>query len=333
MAETFPHSVAANAVPGDDAVLPFQTDDPGIKGRLVRLGPCVDTILKRHNYPDKVSEVLAQAIALTGMLGASLPDGGKLSLQARTDGPVSFIFVDLEAGGLVRATASFNAARVSEAAGAGVGQFQGSSLLGTLLGLGHLALTVEPGEGLERTQGIVALDGGNLTQAAQAYFRQSEQLPTYIRLAVAKHYVAGAQAGGPSWSWRAGGIIVQHLVQPLDDGEGAADVSLAAADTQLEAADNWNRVRILAATVEEHELIDPALAPDRLLYRLFHDEGVRIFSPKPLAVHCRCSRQRVEAFLMSFGREQLSDMHEADGKIAVTCEFCSTVYRFDPDSL
>ena len=329
MAESTPHISAANAIPGDDAVLPFQTDDPGIKGRLVRLGSCVDTILKRHNYPDKVSEVVAQAIALTGMLGASLPAGGKLSLQARTDGPVSFIFVDLEAGGLVRATASFNAARVAEISSATVAQSQGASILG----LGHMALTIEPGEGLERTQGIVGLDGGSLTQAAQAYFRQSEQLPTYIRLAVAKHYMAGAQAGGPAWSWRAGGLIVQHLVQPLDDGEGAAESSAETADTQPAAADNWNRVRILAATIEDHELLDPALAPDRLLYRLFHDEGVRIFSPKPLAVHCRCSRQRVEAFLKSFGRDQLADMHEADGKIAVTCEFCSTAYRFDPESL
>ena len=318
--------VATTAMPGDDEVLPFKTDDPGIRGRLVRLGSCADTILKRHAYPDKVSEVVAQAIALTGMLGASLPVGGKLSLQARTDGPVSFIFVDLEAGGLVRATASFNAARVSEITSASVGQSQGVSILGALLGVGHMALTVEPGEGLERTQGIVALDGGNLTQAAQTYFRQSEQLPSYIRLAVAKHYVAGAQAGGSTWSWRAGGLIVQHLVQPLDDGEGTADAP-------TETADNWNRVRILAATVEEHELLDPALAPDRLLYRLFHEEGVRIFSPTPLAVHCRCSRERVEAFLKSFGREQLSDMHEADGKIAVTCEFCSTAYRFDPESL
>ena len=314
MADTTEQTTAPTASQGDDLVLPFQTEDPNVKGRLVRLGPCVDAILKRHAYPDKVSEVLAQAIALTGMLGAALPMGGKLSLQARTDGPVSFIFVDLEAGGLVRATASFNTERVTAAENDG----------GALLGLGHMALTVEPGEGLDPTQGIVALDGGSLVQAAQSYFRQSEQLPTYIRLAVAKHFVAGAGPGKSAWSWRAGGLIVQHLQQPVED-EGDA--------FQASGSDDWNRVRLLAATVEDHELLDPALAPDRLLLRLFHEEGVRVFAPKAMAVHCRCSRNRVEAFLKSFGREQLSDMHDDEGQVSVTCEFCSTTYRFDPDGL
>lgn len=315
---------AASLHADDDVVVPFQTADPGIRGRIVRLGPCVDTILKRHAYPDKVSEVLAQAVALTGMLGAALPAGSRLSLQARTDGPISFLFVDLEAEGLMRATASFNNARVDEIAGAK----DASPSQGALLGAGHLALTLEPGDenqgGIERTQGIVALDGGSLTNAARAYFRQSEQLPTEIRLAVAKHYVSGP--GGPQWSWRAGGLIVQHLTEPLQ----AEDEPLAD-DVLID--DGWNRIRLLSATVEEHELLDPALPPSRLLYRLFHEEAVRSLPPRPLAVHCRCSRERVEAFLKSFGREQLSDMHDADGQISVTCEFCSTVYRFEPDSL
>jgi molecular chaperone Hsp33 len=315
MAETLFQLAMKGASPSDDAVLPFQTSDPGIRGRLARLGPCVDTILKRHKYPDAVSEVLAEAIVLTAMLGVSVPPGGKLSLQARTDGAISFLFIDFEAEGLMRATASFNAARVAELSKAGDGSLQ-SNLLGT----GHLALTLEPGEGLDRTQGIAALDGGTLTAAAQAYFRQSEQLPTYIRLAVAKHYVAGASAGGPAWSWRAGGLIVQHLHQPLETEDQAE-------------ADDWNSVRVLAATVEDHELLDPALAPDRLLFRLFQEEGVRAFPAKPLAVHCRCSREKVESFLKSFGREQLADMHDAEGKVSVTCEFCSTAYRFDPENL
>lgn len=321
MADTPTQAKAAILSVGDDSVLPFQTDDPGIKGRMVRLGSCIDTILKRHAYPDSVSEILAEAVALTAMLGVSVPAEGKLSLQLRSDGPVRFIFVDLEAGGLMRATASFDTACVEEAGKSG--KVPASA---PLLGTGHLAFTVEPGEGLEGSQGIVALDGGTLTQAAQSYFRQSEQLPTYLRLAVAKHYVPGAPDAGPVWSWRAGGLIVQHLQQPLDDA-GAPD------DGATPGADDWNRVRMLAETVEDHELLDPALAADHLAYRLFHDEGVRVFAPRSLAVHCRCSRDRVEAFLKSFGREQLADMHEADGNIAVTCEFCSTTYRFDPAGL
>ena len=331
MTETALQANLASGLSGDDRVLPFRTADPNIKGRLVRLGPCVDTILKRHAYPEKVSEVLAQAIALTAMLGASLPEGGKLSLQARTDGPLSFIFIDLEAGGLMRATASFNAARVEEFSKAGAGHSQGA-----LLGVGHMALTVEPGEGKDRSQGIVALDGGTLTAAAQAYFKQSEQLPTYIRLAVAKHFVAGSPGAGPAWSWRAGGLMVQHLQRLLDE-DGVTGPELHEGpepeDGHVpEVNDDWNSVRVLAATVEDHELLDPELAPDRLLYRLFQEPGVRVFAARPLAVHCRCSRERVEAFLKSFGREQLTGMNEADGKIAVTCEFCSTTYRFDPES-
>lgn len=305
--------------PAGDAVLPFQTADPGVRGRLVRLGPAIDTILKRHAYPEKVSEIVAQAVALTAMLGASLRPGGKLSLQARTDGPVSFIFTDLEADGLVRATASFDAERVEAVSKPGAGQVPGA-----LLGSGHLALTIEPGDGMDRTQGIVAFDGGSLTQAAAAYFRQSEQLPTYIRLAVAKHCVAGNPADGPEWHWRSGGLIVQHLTQPLD-GENS---SIAPG-----AGEDWNRIRLLAASVEDHEMLDPCLSSDQLLHRLFHEESVRVFSPRPLAVHCRCSRERVEAFLKSFGAEQLAGMNGADGKIAVKCEFCSTSYSFDPGTL
>ena len=312
MAETPSQSDVSDVPIGDDVVLPFRTDDPNVKGRLVRLGPCADTILKRHNYPDKVSEILAEAMALTAMLGASLPAGAKLSLQTRTDGPLNFVFIDFDAEGLMRATASFNAAKVAELSKAA------GNARATLLGTGHMALTIEPGEGLDQTQGIAAIDGGSLTAAAQAYFRQSEQLPTYIRLTVAKHIVAGAN--GAVSSWRAGGLMVQHLQQPLES-EDSID------------ADEWNNVRVLAATVEDHELLDPALPPDRLLFRLFQEEGVRIFAPKPLAVHCRCSREKVEVFLKSFGRERLADMNDDEGKISVTCEFCNTSYRFEPENL
>ncbi len=189
-----------------------------------------------------------------------------------------------------------------------------------LLGNGHLALTLDPGGGKERTQGIVAIDGTSITTAAHAYFRQSEQLPTFIRLAVARQRTAA----GDDWTWRAGGLIVQHPGRSVEAAKETGD------DEELlgEESEDWQRVRLLAGTVEDHELIDPTLPADRLLYRLFHEEGIRAFQPRPIGVYCRCSRERVAAFLSSFSADDLAAVSEPDGSHTVTCEFCATQYRF-----
>lgn len=307
----------------DDLVLPFATEASGAKGRIVRLGQSVDTILSRHAFPEPVSEALGHALALTTMLGAPLEPGARLSLQTRTDGPLGFLFVEFQSPDRVRATASFSKERVAELIAGG-----GRVNEGKLLGKGHLALTLDPGDGRDPTQGIVALDGDSLTAAANTYFRQSEQLPSYIRLAVARHRKAGGGEGATrDWTWRAGGLIVQHPSHREPDDEESAS-TLAG-----ESSEDWQRVRLLAATVEDHELLDPELAPDRLLLRLFHEEGVRVFDARPVAAYCRCSRDRVAMFLASFTRENLEGMSEADGSYSVTCEFCSTVYRFGNDEL
>ncbi len=314
----------------DDLVLPFATEISGARGRIVRMGTTVDTILARHGYPDLVSEAVAHALALTTMLGAPIAPGARLSLQTRTDGPLGFLFVEYQAPGKVRATASYAKERVAELAAR-----QARLSEGELLGHGHMALTLDPGDGRDVTQGIVALDGGSLTAAANTYFRQSEQLPSYIRLAVARHQVAGASRGdgrdgslcARAWTWRAGGLMVQHPGAREDEGEGRDGRQAG------EASEDWQRVRLLAATVEDHELLDPQLSPRRLLLRLFHEEGVRVFEPRSIACHCRCSRERVAMFLSSFSAENLEGMSEPDGTYSVTCEFCSTVYRFAPDEV
>jgi molecular chaperone Hsp33 len=206
-------------------------------------------------------------------------------------------------------------------ADAGLAEAKGRGDQGALLGKGHVAMTIDRGADKDRYQGIVALDREPLVDAAHTYFRQSEQLPTFIRLAVARHYGRGDGEGARSWHWRAGGLMIQQL--PREGGK-REDVSSSEEDDE----ENWNRARHLAATVEDHELLDPLLAPQRLLYRLFHEEGVVVTPAAGLAAACRCSRERIHTYLRQFGPAELEDMREPDGGLTVTCEFCSRKYRF-----
>jgi len=310
--------------PGDDLVLPFRTESSGVIGRLVRLGPAIDEILSHHAAPEAVSRALGEAVALTAMLGTALKIDGKLTLQTKTDGILDFLVVSFEPPGRLRGYARFDKKRMAEEAG--------DVDPAVLLGVGHLAITIDPGEDMDRYQGIVALEGESIGDAALSYFRQSEQLPSFLRLAVARHYTAGENGEPGRWQWRAGGLMIQHLAREGGSEEGAVS---SEEDEEIvgDADDDWERTRILAATVEDHELLDPMLAPDRLLYRLFHEEGVRAFPTTPIEAFCRCSRERVEAFLKSFGAADLTDMREPDGSISVTCEFCNKTYRFAPDEI
>lgn len=316
--------MTAQTTPGvltDDYVLPFSTDKSRALGRLVRLGPLADEILKRHDYPDAVSEVLGQALGLTAMLGSTLKFDGNLILQTQTNGALGFMVSNFEAPGKLRGYASFDEERRAE-----VDAEQRD--YGALIGHGHLALTIDPGGYMDRYQGIVSLDGNDLSDAANTYFRQSEQLPTFVRLAIARHHTGAA--GDGDWHWRAGGIMVQYVSpvggrQEVDEDEGGnANWLLGERD------EDWKRVSILAASVEDHELLDPTLSSERLLYRLFHEEGVRATEPLPLEPFCRCSREKVETFISTFQGDDIADMHDSDGKISITCEFCNEVYKFEP---
>lgn len=309
----------------DDFVLPFNTVKSGMMGRVVRLGSVVNTILSRHDHPDAVSELLGQALALTAMLGSSLKFEGDLTVQSQTDGPISIFVANFQSPGRLRGYAGFDSARLDEMLRQGE-QAAGPS---ALMGQGHLALTIDPGEDMERYQGIVALEHGGLAEAAHTYFRQSEQLPTFIRLAVARQHVPAAEGGQLGWQWRAGGLIVQHVSpvggKPREQDDEDTDAGLFGEDD-----DHWRRVEMLASTVEDHELLDPTLSPERLLYRLFHEEGVRVTPGVPLEDYCRCSRDRVAAFLKTFAKDDISDLRDDEGNLTITCEFCSTAYRFDP---
>ncbi len=331
--------------PLDDLVLPFQTVRANISGRVVRLGGSLDDILSRHDYPDPVGEALGQALALTAMLGTALKFDGRFILQTKSDGPLDMLVVNYESPGNLRAYANFDKERLAElveaqkrdkpASGRGAQPVQPR-----LLGEGHLAMTVDPGGDMDRYQGIVALQSETLESAAGTYFRQSEQLPTFLRLAVARVYEPIEGDQGPDkerggWKWRAGGLLLQRLADAGGHSSDQADLEGEAVPLHGEYDEDWRRTEMLAQTVEDHELIDPNLPAEHLLYRLFHEEGVRVSEPVPLAHVCRCSRERVENFLQQFAAQgqQFDDLTDDEGKIAVTCEFCTTTYKFSPDSL
>jgi molecular chaperone Hsp33 len=308
----------------DDAILPFEVAPLDLRGRVVRLGPALDDILSRHAYPAAISKLLGEAIVLTVLLGSALKFDGRFILQTKTDGPVRMLVADYRSPGRVRACAQFDAAAI--------GRTQPTSA--ELLGRGHLAMTIDQGQGMNRYQGVVALAGGNLEDAAHEYFLRSEQIPTRVRLAVAEEL--SASAGGMRHRWRAGGMLLQFLPQkaermrgpdldPGDAPEGTAQ-GVQEDDVWDEA---WIEGRSLIATVEDIELIDPELSSERLLYRLFHEHGVRVFRSCDVEAKCSCSRDGVSNMLKSFSEDERGHMVQ-DGVISVTCEFCNSKYVFAP---
>jgi molecular chaperone Hsp33 len=291
------------AEPADDIVIPFEVKPLAVRGRLVRLGPAVDAILGQHGYPPLVSTTLGEAVALTAMLGSLLKVKGQFILQTSTQGAIGMIVSQYAPPGNLRAYARYDAAALAAVSGRGDPK---------LLGEGHLAMTIDQGPNTERYQGIVALGEGTLADATLTYFRQSEQIPTWLAAAVGPIFSRGDRGE----HWRAGAIMVQHLpaspAAPGPDGEEPED-------------EGWVRARLLAATVEDHELLDPSVSAEQLLYRLFHEDGVTVYPPTGLAAVCTCSRERVLGMLSGFSAEEKREMAD-DGLIKVTCEFCSKDY-------
>jgi molecular chaperone Hsp33 len=310
---------------GDDVVVPFALESLDCRGRVVRLGEALDTILSRHNYPPPVARLLGEAVVLAALIGSSLKFEGRFILQTQTDGPVNLIVVDLDAPDGLRGYARFDADAVMRAIE------RGETRPGQLLGKGHLAMTVDQGAHMDRYQGIVALEGGTLEDVAHTYFKQSEQIPTLVRLAVAEF----SRRGDRRPAWRAGGALVQFMpsqgghVMPDLPGDGDFD-NPETADKSFVEADHWTRAKALMATATDVELADPEVSPERLLFRLYHETGVRVFSPLPLEERCTCSAERIEQMLAdNFTPEEREDM-AVDGEIEVVCEFCSTAYHFKP---
>ena len=300
--------------PTDDLIQPFQLDsgeagEAKLTGRMARLGPVVDDVLGRHDYPEPVARLLGEAIALCATLAGALKFDGIFTFQIQGDGPVSLLLADIETRDdgeryLVRGYAKYDDEKVAGRTGARA-----------LLGKGYLALTVDQGPHTDRYQGMVELIGDTLAECAQHYFRQSQQMDAAILLS------AGRAGGAPDGPWRAGAMMVQRIAEdetrqlPSDDADDA-----------------WRRVMMLMATGTHAEILDPSLTAERYLFRLFHEEGVRVTPARPVARGCRCSSDRVYNVLSRLPAEELEDLAE-DGWLNVTCEFCNETYRFTPEQV
>ncbi len=314
---------------GDDQVVPFQVPLLDVRGRVIKAGPMLDTILDRHDYPEPVSALLAEIIVLTVLLGSSLKFDGKFSVQTKTDGPVSLLVVDFATPDAVRAYARFDAELVETQMLAGL---TGAT---DMLGKGVLAMTIDQGKYMSRYQGIVPLEGESLEDVAHQYFRQSEQIPTLVRLAVASLWRAD-RSGKPRRHWRAGGLMVQFLPESeermrqadLSGGDVPRDMEF---ETPLEDA-SWAEARILAQTAEDHELTDPQIACELLLYRLYHQQGIAVHEPVTVAERCGCSSERVRHVLTAMSADEREEMAD-DGQVSVQCEFCSTKYLIPHDDI
>lgn len=289
----------------DDFILPFQVGDGAVRGRIVRMGAAVDAVLKPHGFSDAASELVGEALALAALMGSSLKFDGKLIFQAQGDGAVRMLVADYASEGAVRATASVSGAPAARG-------------LAALMGKGHLAITIDQGPDMERYQGVTPIEGKTLEEAAVAYFSQSEQIPTAVKLAVGKVYRPG---GGEQW--RAGGVIAQFM-----PGEGGARERGEAALKSHADEEAWSRASAFLNTTQADELLDPRLTAETLLYRLFHEDGVRVFEARALAARCSCNAEKIAAVLSRYAPGELTDLAD-DGRIKVSCEFCRRDYYFD----
>jgi len=293
----------------DDVVQPFQLDPFALRGRLVRLGPTVDRILAQHDYPEPVAALLGEAITLAVMLAGALKYDGVFTLQTKGDGPVRLLVADVKTDGAVRGYAQYDAKRLGEV----VPESDESPSVPKLLGAGYIAFTVDQGDDTERYQGIVSITGATLAECAQHYFRQSEQLQAGLKLAVAR--------AGDDGQWRAGGLMLQRV--PPEGG-----YTVIADDVE----DAWRRVMVLMSSATSAELVAPDLPPRRLLWRLFHEEKVRVYQTHAVEARCRCSRERIAGILKAFPADEIDEMKK-EAVTTVTCEFCNTKYEFAAEEL
>lgn len=281
-----------------DQVLGFAMPDRDCRGRLLRLGPVLDTILSAHDYPQSLRVLLAEALTLTGLMGGLLKGArDQLTLQAQTPGGVVTLLVCDYRGGELRGYVKHDQERFASSGD--------TSDLATMFGEGRLAITFHMAESGQRYQGIVPLEGASLTEAVEAYFARSEQIPTLIRTAV------GAKDG----KCVAGGMLIQHLAHGEEGGE-----RLHAQVDQEE----WDHVTTIASSVRQAELVDTSISLEALIWRLFHEEReVRVERITGVERGCRCSERHFEEVLARFPSEDRKDMRDDHGVILVDCAFCS----------
>ncbi len=284
----------------DDAIQPFNLGRLHLGGRLVRLGPALDRILSQHDYPEAISRMLGELITMTVVLGAGLKFEGRMTAETRGDGPVHLLVADYTSAGDVRAYAGFDRQRLES----------GTPSLSGLLGKGVLVMTVDQGAKSDIYQSVVELDGLDLADCMRGFFRQSDQIDTALEVAVKR------QAG----CWRSGAIALQRIAEL---GPGDEPITMA------ERQDAWNTTMVLMSSVTAGELTDPFLTSRDLLYRLFHDIGVRVHEPRDVRFACSCSHTRALAMLRRLPDDSI-DEYVVDGEIEVVCKFCNRRQAFTP---
>ncbi len=301
---------------GDNVIQPFQLESCSLRGRGARMGRVLDEILSSHEYPEVVAHLLGEAVTLSLLLSSMLKYEGIFTFQAQGDGPVSSIVSDITSNGAVRGCANFNEERLFKVTGQIKGMRARESAqnhLAQYLGKGYLAFTVDQGPDTERYQGLVELKGSSMVDCVQHYFNQSEQIGTGIKMAV----------GRRDGHWRSGAVMLQHMPE---DGHNA-QAGIGNVDE-----DSWRRAMILMDSCTEDELLDAKLSCNDILFRLFHEEGVRVFEPVDVSKGCRCSESKVENILMMMTERDRRDM-SVDGRIVMTCEFCNHDFVFDPKQI
>src|SRR5579863_4902534 len=289
-----------------DFVLPFDIARCGVRGRLVRLDASSARALSAHALPEAAARVTGEVVALGALLGTALKLDGRLTIQTKGDGPLDLVTADYYGADENRHRGVRGYARLDAERFAAL-QAQDFD---KLAGKGALAITIEPKRGGQTYQGIVELSHLGIGASAESYFAQSEQLPTVIKLAAAPLYVAGDKQP----HWRAGGIMLQMTPEAAKRG----------AESRF---DDWERLSLLLGTVGDLELVDTSLAPETLLWRLFHEEEVRVQPPEPVVFRCDCDAARISQVLKSYAPEDRAGLADPDGLIRARCEFCGKTHE------
>jgi molecular chaperone Hsp33 len=318
----------AKQITWDDTVLPFQLDRSDIRGRVARLDGVLGEVLRQHNYPPQIEALVAEATLLTALIGQTIKLRWKLSLQVRGRGPARLIATDYYGPtddgqpARIRAYASYDADRLD----ADAEPF-------SQIGEGYLAVMIDQGNDMVPYQGFTPIAGNSLSDCAQTYFAQSEQLPTRFAVTFGK-----SQTPGQVSRWRAGGVMLQHMpaiggavAAEAGSGEGGllSHIDILAGDE----AENWNRANLLLDTVEEIELVGPTVSPTDLLVRLFHEESPRVFDATPVRFGCSCSADKVRSAMSIYSQSDIRTMTTAEGTVTADCQFCGAHYVFDPKTL
>ncbi|MGE4314474.1 MAG: Hsp33 family molecular chaperone HslO [Pseudobdellovibrionaceae bacterium] len=304
MSDTKDQDIVDFPMPEDNIVQTFQLEISSLRGRVLKLGSILDDILIPHNYPAPIDRLTGEVAVLALLLSSILKYEGIFTLQVQGDGPLSMLVADVDSDLNVRACAHYKADEFAKL------KSPEKATLTELFGKGYIAFTVDQGSHMERYQGIVGLDGETLEDSIAHYFQQSEQLQTQLHMTVAKK----------RGTWRAGGIMLQRM--PLD-------AKVVQEEIRERVDEDWSRAKMLLDTVKPEELLDPKLHENTLLMRLFHEEGVRVYSPKPVTKGCRCSIEKLEGVLQTLPQDDIEHI-TVDGKIEVICEFCSKTFSLDP---